>query len=731
MKAPTLLGDPSQTGVTALYSTVWRLSLAMLAFLVAMSDVARAAVVVPLLATSLLLVSRFGEVLRGRRVVVGAVVLGALILITVDRALSFSGVGDLPGAGVEVLSGFLILSLLNIDRPRAFWFATLTCAVIAIGSVSFSDSLFVYGTFVVYLGVLMFGMNAAYLRFGDGAPHASALPPRYLRQFVFVMPAGIAVAFVVFLAFPRVQSISMFLGSIVGGNQTGYSGAVSLEGDGQIEMSTELAFIVEADKPGWLAVNGPKMLFRGDALDEFDGMHWRVGAHERRLRYQVRDSRVSRVYSRDPHTLTFYLEPRPQPAVFYPGVLLKIQENPGLEGDVMLNAIGSATREPAVAERFVYTAIVAEGPKPEAAGEVSIADLRQRIGETLAPRAGKGDGELPPPFLMNADDRRVAVEILPEIRDADWFQGWIRETGVTETDSLAAAAAKLMAHFDGTFTASMANAFSDKNTLKSFLTVERAAHCEFFATASALLFRSFGIPARVVVGYRGGAWNDFIDALEVREGSAHAWIEVYAPTVGWVTLDPTPAVEGGAALSSPWLDRWRQVTTATSFFLRRYVVDYDLKAQRDLLTSIRGLANSAETREVNLKEIVRGGLIPLLSILGLLIVLTMLARWRFEDRASQLPRYYQSFERQLARFGWQRRRHESLAEFHARLLERGFPRDLIEPMATAVEQDLYGRAPAATKRRELARITREVRRAARDLRPPKSAGDGAETKRAA
>lgn len=75
----------------------------------------------------------------------------------------------------------------------------------------------------------------------------------------------------------------------------------------------------------------------------------------------------------------------------------------------------------------------------------------------------------------------------------------------------------------------------------SFLTEGKQGHCEYFATAMALLGRSLMIPTRVVGGYNVTEWNELGGYAIVRERNAHAWVEAWLPEQGWVTFDPTPA----------------------------------------------------------------------------------------------------------------------------------------------------------------------------------------------
>jgi Transglutaminase-like superfamily/TgpA N-terminal domain len=79
--------------------------------------------------------------------------------------------------------------------------------------------------------------------------------------------------------------------------------------------------------------------------------------------------------------------------------------------------------------------------------------------------------------------------------------------------------------------------------LVAFLTEVRAGHCEYFASALALLGRGLGVPTRVVSGYRVHEYNSFGDYHVVRDLNAHSWVEAWFPEVGWQTYDPTPETE--------------------------------------------------------------------------------------------------------------------------------------------------------------------------------------------
>ncbi len=68
----------------------------------------------------------------------------------------------------------------------------------------------------------------------------------------------------------------------------------------------------------------------------------------------------------------------------------------------------------------------------------------------------------------------------------------------------------------------------------------RAGYCENFATSMAVMARTLGVPSRVVLGFTPGERTARDDVVVVRDRNAHAWVELWMPTQGWVQFDPTP-----------------------------------------------------------------------------------------------------------------------------------------------------------------------------------------------
>jgi protein-glutamine gamma-glutamyltransferase len=95
--------------------------------------------------------------------------------------------------------------------------------------------------------------------------------------------------------------------------------------------------------------------------------------------------------------------------------------------------------------------------------------------------------------------------------------------------------------------------------LEDFLFRTRRGHCEYFATATVLLLRAAGIPARYAVGYAVHEWSALERRFVVRANDAHAWTLVWL-NGAWQELDTTPpewvAAERDAVSSFTIGDLW-------------------------------------------------------------------------------------------------------------------------------------------------------------------------------
>lgn len=134
--------------------------------------------------------------------------------------------------------------------------------------------------------------------------------------------------------------------------------------------------------------------------------------------------------------------------------------------------------------------------------------------------------------------------------------------------------------------------------VEQFVVHRRRGHCEYFASALILMLRSQNIPARMVVGYKGGDWNSIGQYYLVRQKHAHAWVEVLL-TAGevppeeiagkpsaagaWYRLDPTPAAATGDDEA-----KVADVFDYLDYLWRDYVVGLNSSRQDDVLDPLTG-----------------------------------------------------------------------------------------------------------------------------------------------
>src|SRR5256714_4047533 len=116
-----------------------------------------------------------------------------------------------------------------------------------------------------------------------------------------------------------------------------------------------------------------------------------------------------------------------------------------------------------------------------------------------------------------------------------------------------------------------------KSPIEEFLFIRKTGYCEHYATAMVVMLRTVGIPARLVTGFLATEWNEFGGYFTVRQRDAHAWVEVYFPDSGWMTMDPTPTVS--AAVTSTRWEPLSQLGESLRLKWDRLFVHYSAKDQ--------------------------------------------------------------------------------------------------------------------------------------------------------
>lgn len=184
----------------------------------------------------------------------------------------------------------------------------------------------------------------------------------------------------------------------------------------------------------------------------------------------------------------------------------------------------------------------------------------------------------------------------------------------------------------------------------------RTGYCVQFSSAMIMLARAAGIPARMAVGFLPGETDG--EDLVIRADDAHAWPELYFPTLGWMRFEPTPGVRSGLAPTYTL----EQPTPGASSDAASPTPSSTSSATSSARPTEDPLANEAPTTTTTtttgVLDVVADQVPTVLGVLGVLLVaaLTPLGAWfarrsarrRARDDAERVEAEWQSL---LARLG--------------------------------------------------------------------------------
>jgi len=120
--------------------------------------------------------------------------------------------------------------------------------------------------------------------------------------------------------------------------------------------------------------------------------------------------------------------------------------------------------------------------------------------------------------------------------------------------------------------------------LAFFLFHRKKGHCEYFASAMAVMLRVLQIPSRVITGFQSGVYNPISGSQLIRSSDAHSWVEAWLPDRGWTTFDPTPPDP-----NAPRLSAWNRLSfyaDAIDVFWQDWVLNYTLERQLQLASRV-------------------------------------------------------------------------------------------------------------------------------------------------
>lgn len=531
-----------------------------------------------------------------------------------------------------------------------------------------------------------------------------------------VAVAGLAVlgALFTFVAFPRWGMGVLVRGRLAGEIRSGFSDEVQLGDFGTIKTDATVVMRIRPDTPP--RERRTTWYLRGSSFDHYEAGRWQHGRDAPpgplRAAYghrAVADEGVARLVRREPsrelvalaipgfadsartERATIVLEEIGAEVLFVPSDPVAVQVLTRGAFEARASPVGGHNHEVRVTKPPgpVQYRVIWRAAQPSAAELAAVGD--PAVPAALEPYLQRSAALGPE---VGALARRLAAQAPTRLGKVEAIMEHLRAFGYTlelqPSDRVRAGA----------------------DPLEGFLFDTRAGHCEYFATALAVLLREVGVPTRIVNGYYGAHRNDVGDFWAVRQADAHSWVEVHFGALGWVTFDPTPPSGRVSGDEAAWWPAMTELLDALRNSYLEHVIDYDLEAQLAMLEGL-GLRGRGP-------DLQRAG--PWL-LGGLLLVGLGVLAWRRWGRAArsrvrpetaQLLRVLEG----LARAGQPCAPDESPQRLVRRLREApstlGVPViDALEPFVATYEALRFGPTPPADALPRLRAQARDVLRALR------------------
>lgn len=405
-----------------------------------------------------------------------------------------------------------------------------------------------------------------------------------LRLFPFLaMSFGLLVLVAVFavplfFVLPRLQH-AFYARQGTGNPLSGFTDRVTLGEFGEIKTNTEVVMRVRLD-PRQPTLSGQNPLrWRGLILEKYDGKSWsHVPSSRTRLRAASREGHftVSEEKPRGPVVKqTYYLQPLSL------GVLFTLSRA------FVLHMEGDPIRYPVVQDRMGVLSRYT--PYFQSRTYSVWSDIYRPTIERLrrAPR-------VVPVAKANIRAYFDLPELDPRIRRlSETLTGGLEN----HYDQVMAVERFLKQQYRYSLFTPEQKAGADP--LAVFMFESKQGHCEYFASAMAVLLRYAGIPCRLVGGFIAGEYNELGRDWIVRQSHAHVWVEVFFPGESWVEFDPTPSSVDSVAeshMNTFLLKLW----DAAELYWEDTVLRYDLSGQvrlfYDLRQSLRGYSQGLVSR---------------------------------------------------------------------------------------------------------------------------------------
>ena len=444
-------------------------------------------------------------------------------------------------------------------RPRRSEFLLVALALFQVVlAANLTDSAFfpvllVAFTIATVWTLVVHTLRAEAIEAGQPEAASHALSAGLRRTITWASIASVLVALVLFPLLPRIRSgllLSASAGRAVA--MSGFSDRVELGDLGRIRLDPQIVLRVETLDGESPAAAGRYV--RGLAFDQFDGRRWSVTPPGRSRVPGDSEIGVDLGGSRRGSRLVQRIARERIDS----GVIFAAGEPSGVRGPLgrlERDAGGGLYSHRTAGSRVDYTIASRVNEPGQAALEADRAVLPAEAGERFLTLPA-----LSPSLALLS--RKITAGETSDFGRARAIEQFLRHEG-RYTDR----PPRLDPH-------------NDRSPVEVFLEGELAGHCEYFASAMAMLARSAELPTRLVNGFAGGTENGLGGFIEYAQSDAHTWVEVHFEKQGWIRFDPTPPdlrLAGAAALRGA--GRLAELAGALELWWFRNVVDFDRNQQ--------------------------------------------------------------------------------------------------------------------------------------------------------
>ncbi len=491
-------------------------------------------------------------------------------------------------SAVHFLIFVTIVRLYSATSDRDALFLAMLAFACLLAAAIFTVDTYFLGFFVAFLIFAVATFVGLEVRRGATNaiyPTLDAQPKRQRRfhralalASLTVALGGVILGSILFFFFPRFSAGYLSRAGLQSTLMSGFTDNVELGEIGEIKKNSAVVMRVKTGSP----VSYPMLRWRGIALTNFDGRRWfssdkthdALSPTGNGWIYFSSPKLPQGRFAQDLH-FTVLLQPLASDAIFAPSNLVRLRGNFMAESSSysVFQRRAYLTRDStdSVYNPFHNFAQI------EYEGESLLPTV-----DPVAARAASADypGELQETYLQlpKLDPR------IPELARK------ITSTATTPYDKATVLEAYLRRNYR--YTLNLTGA-PGRDPLAHFLFETRAGHCEYFASALAVMLRTIDIPSREVNGFLPGEYNDLAGDYIVRASDAHSWVEAYFPGSGWITFDPTPP---GPEQSSGIFSRLNLYLDWLQLTWNEWVVNYDFAHQFQLAQNVsRGSRNWNES----------------------------------------------------------------------------------------------------------------------------------------